>query len=98
MALPALYVEPPRRGGSARRAWARHLLRNHPKLGAEATRAQVSMLQIGSIRSAFPQHARRHTLHLQPSTPSRLAIDAPDLSSRCGEPMVECGRASVMAH
>src|SRR5260370_29203067 len=35
VALPALSVELPRRGGSARRPWARPLIRNHPELGAE---------------------------------------------------------------
>src|SRR5207248_3990768 len=35
--------------------------------------------------------------HLQPSTPSRLALDAPDLSSRGGEPMAGCGRGCVIA-
>jgi transposase-like protein len=46
-----------------------------------ATRAQDAAVQIGSIRSAFPQHACRRPQHLQPSTPSRLAIDAADLPS-----------------
>jgi hypothetical protein len=35
LALPSLYVELPRRGGFARRAWARPLLRNRPELRAK---------------------------------------------------------------
>src|SRR4029077_10438163 len=35
LALPALYAQLSRRGGPSRRAWARHLLRNCPQLGAE---------------------------------------------------------------
>ena len=35
LALPALYAQLSRRGGPSRRAWARHLLRNRPQLGAE---------------------------------------------------------------
>src|SRR6516165_7086133 len=35
LALPSLHPELPRRGGSARRAWARPLLRNGAALGAE---------------------------------------------------------------
>jgi predicted dehydrogenase len=40
---------------------------------------------------------QRRAQHLQPSTPSRLALDAPDLPSRGGEPMAECGRGCVIA-
>jgi len=36
------------------------------------------------ICSALPQHACRRSQHLQPSTPSRLAIDAADLPGRGG--------------
>jgi hypothetical protein len=49
-----------------------------------ATRAQDAAVQIGSIRPALPQHACRGPQHLQSSTPSRLAINAADLSSRSG--------------
>src|SRR6516225_7966261 len=63
-----------------------------------ATRAQDAAVQIGSIRPALPQHACRGPQHLQSSTPSRLAINAADLSSRSGERMAECGDGSVIAH
>src|SRR5207248_7145655 len=63
-----------------------------------ATRAQDAAVQIGSIPSALPQHACRGQQHLQPSTPSRLAIDAADLPSRGGERMAECSRGPVIAH
>jgi len=36
--------------------------------------------------------------HLQPSTPSRLAINAADLPSRGGERVVECGGGRVITH
>jgi hypothetical protein len=49
-----------------------------------ATRAQSAAVQIGSICPALPQHACRGPQHLQPSTPSRIAIDAADLPSRGG--------------
>src|SRR5271155_3377349 len=45
-----------------------------------------------------PPFARRRTQHFQPSTPSRLALDAPDFPSRGGGPMAECDRGSVIAH
>src|SRR6267143_3666449 len=35
VALPAVHAQLPRRRGSPCRAWARHLLRNRPKLGAQ---------------------------------------------------------------
>jgi hypothetical protein len=54
-------------------------------------------VQVGSLCPAFSQHARRRPQHLQPSTPSRLALDAPDLPSRGGEPMEKCGYRSVIA-
>src|ERR1700730_15926020 len=44
--------------------------------------------------SAF-EHAHRGAQHLQPSMPSRLAIDAADLQSRDGSAMVRCRRSSV---
>ena len=61
------------------------------------SRAQDAAVQIGSIRSALPQHARRRSQHLQPSTPSRLAVDTADLPSRGDERMAECSRGSVIA-
>ena len=51
-----------------------------------------------SLRPAFSQHARRHPQHFQPSTSSRLALDAADLPRRGGEPMAGCGRGRVIAH
>ena len=50
------------------------------------------------LRTALPQHACRRPQHLQPSTPSRLALDAPDLPSRGGEPMAGCGRSRMLMH
>jgi hypothetical protein len=49
-------------------------------------------------RTAFSQHARCRPQHLQPSMPSRLALDAPDLPSRGSEPMAGCDRGRVIAH
>src|SRR5215472_4537153 len=46
---------------------------------------------------AFSQHARRRSQHLQSSTPSRITLDAPDLSSRGSEPMAGCRRSRVIA-
>ena len=43
-----------------------------------ATKAQDAAVQIGSIRSALPQHACCGPQHLQSSAPSRLAIDTAD--------------------
>jgi len=63
-----------------------------------ATRTQDAAVQIGSICSALPQHACCGPQHLQSSTPSRLAINAADLSSRSGGRMAECGGDSVIAH
>ena len=45
---------------------------------------KMQRFKIGSIRSALPQHACRRSQHLQPSTPSRLTIDAADLPGRGG--------------
>jgi putative transposase len=44
-------------------------------------------LQIGPIRPMLPQHARRRPQYLQPSTPSRLTVDASNLQSRGGKPL-----------
>jgi transposase-like protein len=38
-------------------------------------------VQVSALRPTLPQHACRRSQHLQPSTPSRLALDAPDLPS-----------------
>jgi hypothetical protein len=61
-------------------------------------REQDAAIQIGSICPALPQHACCGSQHLQPSTPSRLAINVADLPSRGGERMAECSRRSVIAH
>jgi hypothetical protein len=57
------------------------------------------MQRFKSDRSAqrfLSMHAAVHnTFNLQPSTPSRLAINAADLSSRGGERMAECGGGSM---
>ena len=68
------------------------------RISRAATRAQDGGVQIGSICPALPQHACRRPQQLQPSTSSRLAIHAPDLPSRGGEPMARCSRGSVIAH
>jgi hypothetical protein len=59
---------------------------------------QNAAVQIGSIGPALPQHACRCPQHLQPSTPSRLALNAADLPSRGGERTAECSRSTVIAH
>jgi hypothetical protein len=61
-------------------------------------RAQNAAVQVGSLRPALPQHACRGSQHLQPSTPSRLALDAPDLPSRGGGSMEKCGCRSVIPY
>jgi hypothetical protein len=53
-------------------------------------------LQVGSIRPAFPQHARRRPQYIQHSTPSDLPEDAADLQSPSSRAMVRC-RCSVTA-
>ena len=50
---------------------------NSHQAGA-AARAQDAAVQVGSLRPAVSQHARRRPQHLQSPTPSRLALDAPD--------------------
>jgi hypothetical protein len=57
--------------------------------GGATTRAQNAGLQVGSIGPALPQHACRRPQYLRPSTPSRLALDTADLSSRGREPMAK---------
>ena len=42
--------------------------------GAAAQRAQAAAVQVGSIRAALSQHARRHSQHLQSAAPPRLPI------------------------
>jgi len=64
--------------------------------GGATARAQNATVQVGSFRAAFSEHARRRPQHLQPPTPSRLALDAADLPSRSGEPMEKCGYRSVI--
>jgi putative transposase len=46
---------------------------------------------VSSLRPTVSQHARRRLQHLQSPTPSRFALDAPDLPSRGDEPMENCG-------
>jgi hypothetical protein len=58
-------------------------------------RAQAATLQISPIRSMLSEHARCRPQHLQPPTPSRLAIDVADLQSRGGRAMVRRRRSSV---
>ena len=63
-------------------------------------RRERKMQRFKSARSAqrfLSMHAAVHK-HLQRSTPSRLAINAADLSRRGGERMAECGGRSVIAH
>src|SRR5215472_13957285 len=50
--------------------------------GSATTRAQAAALQVASICSALPQHARCGSQHLQPATPPHLPIDIEDLPSR----------------
>src|SRR6516165_6633448 len=50
--------------------------------GGATTRTQAATLQISPIRSMLSEHARCCPQHLQPPTPSRLAIDVADLPSR----------------
>ena len=62
-------------------------------------RRERKMQRFKSARSAqrfLSMHAAVHnTFNLQ--QPSRLAVDAPDLPSRGGEPMAECGRGNLIA-
>ena len=46
---------------------------------------------------ALPEHACRRPQYLQPSTPSRLPVDAPDLPCRGGEPMARRDRRDMSA-
>ena len=66
--------------------------------GGTTARAQNATVQVGSFRPVFSQHVRRRSQHLQSSTPSRLAVNAPDLPRRGGEPMAGCGRGQVIAY
>ena len=50
------------------------------------------------VTPALAQHACCCSQHLQPSTPSRLAFDAPDLPSRGHGSMEKCGCRSVIAY
>jgi hypothetical protein len=59
--------------------------------GGATARAQDAAVQVGSLRPAVSQHVRRRPQHLQSPTPSHLALDAPALPSRGGEPMENCG-------
>src|ERR1700739_3974854 len=58
LALSALHAQLPRRRGSPCRAWARHLLRNRPELGAEVRtgdRAAVTGAPSSPERSMAPR-------------------------------------------
>ena len=59
---------------------------------------KMQRFKIGSISPALPQHACRGPQHLQLSTPSRLAIDAAELSNRSGERMAKSSRGRVIAY
>ena len=79
--------------------------------GGAATRAQNPAIRVSSLHPAVCQHAHRRpqdfqlstfnfqlsTFNFQLSTPSRLALDAPGLRSRGGEPMAGCGRRPGIA-
>jgi hypothetical protein len=56
-------------------------------------RRERKLRRFKSARSA--QHARCRPQHLQPATPSRLAIDVANLQSRGGGAMVRRPRSSV---
>src|SRR5215471_5217746 len=79
-----------------RRAAQKQSSRELASAGA-TTRVQNAAVQVGSLRPAFSQHARRRSQHLQSSTPSRSTLDAADLSSRGSEPMAGCRRSRVIA-
>ena len=60
--------------------------RNRAENSHQAVRRRECKMQGSSrLRPAFSQHARCRSQHLQPSTPSRLALDAPDLPSRAAD-------------
>src|SRR5215472_15090910 len=80
--VPASPSDLPARAGAAQEQSRRKLA----SAGA-TTRAQNAAVQVGSLRPAVSQHARRRPQHFQLATPSRLALDAADLPSRGGEPM-----------
>ena len=62
-------------------------------------RRECKMQRFKSARSApFSQHACRRPQHLQPSTPSGLTFDTPDLPSRGGGSMEKCGWRRVIEH
>src|ERR1700730_12407910 len=75
----------------------RHTEQSGRKLasGGETTGAQDAAVQIGSIRPALAQHACRRPQQLQPSTPSRVAIHAPDLPGWGGDTVANCRRGRV---
>jgi putative transposase len=63
-------------------------------------RRERKMQRFRSARSAqrfLSMHGAR-SQHLQPSTPSRLALDAPDLPSRGGGSMEKCGCRSAITY
>src|SRR5437763_13609660 len=74
LGVPAFRVELPSRAGAQNKQSGGELAS-----GGATTRAQAATVQISPIRPVLPQHACRRPQHLQPSTPSRLTIDAADL-------------------
>jgi transposase-like protein len=63
--------------------------------GSPTTRAQAAAVQVSSIRPALPQHARRRSQHLQPSTPPHLPIHTADLPSRSYCRVARCDRSGM---
>src|SRR5262249_18595578 len=75
--------------------------RTSPSWSTARHRYDESAKCSASSRLAPPsisQHARRRSQHLQPPTPSRLTLDAPDLPSRARKSMEQCGCRSVIAY
>src|SRR5262249_25498312 len=63
-------------------------------------RRERKMQRFKSARSAqrfLSMHAAVHNI-FKPSTPSRLALDAPDISTRGGGSMEKCGCRRVIAY
>jgi len=68
------------------------------RCGKQISRAPsgpLGAVQVGALRTALSQHARRHPQHLQPPTPPRLTRHAADLPSRGGQPVAQRGPSSV---
>ena len=91
--VPASATDLPARAEAAEEQSSRKLAP-----GGATARAQNAAVQVGSLRPAISEHARRHPQHLQPPTPSRLPLDATDIPRRGGKPMARCRRGRVSAH